>query len=135
MEQELTRDDILELIELSEQGQKCICSSDYLRNLANKINYTLNVLNNLRFEIDNQNFVTQKSNHSHNQNDPFWSGQLMYKHRGSILPKFEDLGFLDNQNKEQALEVAKKCAEKFLQEMYDEKDIESWEVKVRPVFK
>lgn len=138
MQQELTRDDVVELLELSQQGNNCVCPTDFIRNLANKINHTINLIQNLRSELNEETYKQHKvvqEEITEVRKNPQWEAQLMYKHRGFSVPRFENLGIFKQESQNEALDVAKKCADKFIKEIFDEKDIEMWEVKVRPYLK
>ena len=60
-----------------------------------------------------------------------WQGELKYKLRGRSL-MFEDLGEIGPLAQADAESAARVKAETFLKD-FDEKDIESWDVKVRPL--
>ena len=64
-----------------------------------------------------------------------WDAQLMYKHRAFKQPRFESLGMIGNADYEMANKIAKETAAKFVEENFEEKDIENWEVRVRPMVK
>lgn len=132
MQPELTRDDVVELIELSQQGHRCVCSADYLRNLADKITTSINLIQDLKSETSNQTVDRPSKQTNDTKYEPLWVGQLMYKHRGFSLPRFEDLGFLGDGNQAEANQIAKSMGQSLIEQLFDEKDIEHWEVKVRP---
>lgn len=64
-----------------------------------------------------------------------WDAQLMYKHRAFKQPRFESLGMIGNSDYQTATQIAKDTATKFIEDNFEEKDIENWEVRVRPLVK
>lgn len=133
MEQELCRDDVIQLIEMSKQNNNYVCSSDWLLSLANKITKTLNVLDQLHDEIkcDSKKHTAEKM--SDRERSTTWTGQLMYKHRGFALPRFEDLGNFQTIDKDDALRQAKERGELWINDTFKDDVIEHWEIKVRPL--
>lgn len=117
----LSKDDVVDIFKATKQGESCLCSSKWLLNLANKITNTLEKLQELQ---PNQIiFKKEKIN---------WSGQLMYKHRGFSIPRYEDLGFIFADTKDEAFLLAFNRAQNWIDDTFKEKEIEYWDVKVKP---
>lgn len=134
MEQELCRDDVVQLIEMSKQSNNFVCGSDLLLSLANKITKTLNILDQLRDEIkcDSKKHMTEETIYDRERSIT-WTGQIMYKHRGFALPRFEDLGNFQTSDKYEALKQAKERGELWINDTFKDDIIEHWEIKVRPL--
>lgn len=128
----LCRDDVVEILEATRQGENCLCSSKWLADLADKVTNTLNELQQLRDQVE-LSYDNQKTPLKHlNENKVVWSGQLMYKHRGFSIPRFEDLGLFSTDLKEEAIKSANEIAQKWVDDNFKEKEIEYWDVKVKP---
>jgi hypothetical protein len=131
MQQELSRDDVVQLIEISKQNN-CAYDCEWLLNLANKITNTLNLVTQLRDEIKVQATQSDRPNVV-GENKTVWAGQLMYKHRGFSLPRFEDLGNFTHEQKDEAFKQAKNIANEWITQNFKENEIEHWDVRVRPL--
>lgn len=127
----LSRDDVIDILEATQQGENCLCSSDWLKAIAFKITNTLNEFEQLKDQIidNNKKDIVNKEIIA-NVNE--WSGQLMYKHRGFSLPRFEDLGIIFSESKKEADLEANSRAQKLIDEILDKKEILYWDVKVKP---
>ena len=129
----LCLDDVANIMEAADKGENILCSSRWLIDLAKKITNTLNELKQLRSEVVSDNCHVNKKQKVDVIINPSWSGQLMYKHRGFSIARFEDLGNLPAESKEYALELAKDRAKVFIDDNFKENEIEFWDVKVRPL--
>jgi hypothetical protein len=123
----LSKDDVAEIVKASNQGENCLCSSQWLMDLANKITNTLDKLHNLqssqKCETTDSLLVKERTK---------WSGQLMYKHRGFSIPRYEDLGFFFTDSRDEALTLAQSRAQNWIENTFKEKEIEYWDVRVKP---
>lgn len=61
-----------------------------------------------------------------------WDLQLMYKHRAFKQPRFESLGQVSNCDHQAAVESGRKLAALWIEQNFEERDVEHWEVKARP---
>ena len=134
-EEILCRDDVVDILEAAHKGESCLCSSSWLIKLSNKINSTLNYLDQLKKEVyvDRPQIKEPTTTATRNKAN-IWLAQVMYKHRGFSTSRFEELGeIIHSDLKEDALQVAKWRAEEWINKTFKEKEIEYWEVKVRPL--
>ncbi len=64
-----------------------------------------------------------------------WTMEVQYKHRGFQRPRFFDLGTIDSPTHADALARARVEAQRHLEKLFTEEEIENWEVRVRPAKK
>jgi len=134
MKEILSYDDVVDVLEASQQGENCLCSSIWLNNLANKIKNTLNELQQIKIDTECVGVATKPNqNEQKSSKTVRWSGQLMYKHRGFSLPRFEDLSLYETESKEEAFQLANSCAREWMETTFKENEIEYWDVKIKPV--
>ena len=80
-----------------------------------------------------QKMMTWKSAPTPPPPEPNWSASLMYKHRGERIPRFAEIGMIENKSYEEANQIASSMGSVWINTYFNETEIEKWEVKIRPV--